>query len=430
MIAVVLLLTFIGDAAELRAQEAERPAATRQELLRLERERKRGRVRPPEQSRIEEQLVKLDKAETPTIADWNWKGAYPRVAWPSRGSGAALGVRYWQPDFVGPVDAAGAAFYSWRSYQHYDIQLGILPHTGRQIPGRSWKGEDVYELGDTRLRFGHIPLYATFRYRYLPEEDFYGLGPDASLDQRTIYLHKETRAYLRTGVQFGPHVALSATGGFQWNELGSGRSSRHPSIETLFDDAQAPGLDDPPDYLRLGVQAFLDLRDEPGNPHRGLMVGALFERFDQRGDNAASFDRLGVDVRGFIPLGSPQRVLALRSAVLVDEPESGGRVPFFMQQSLGGSHTLRGFDSFRFRGEKILLLQAEYRWEPVAFWELLVFTDAGTVSEAASKLELSALEWDYGFGTRFKTYRDVVLRLEIAFSQETTRYFIRGSSSF
>ncbi|HXV63815.1 MAG TPA: BamA/TamA family outer membrane protein [Vicinamibacteria bacterium] len=427
----MLLLTIVGLVTATQAQAPESPqATTRQELLRLARERKRNEVRPPEQSQVEKQFLKLDKAETPTIADWNWNGFYPRVAWPSRGSGAALGVRYWEPDFLGPVDAAGAAFYSWRGYQHYDVQFGLMPHIGRQIPGRSWKGDDVYELGDRRPRMGNIPLYATFRYRYLPEEDFYGIGPDASLENRTSYLQKETRFYLRTGVQLGRNVALGATGGLQWNELDSGRSTRYPSIETLFDDTEAPRLDDAPDYVRYGGQVFVDLRDEPGNPHRGLMVGASLERFDDREDGPGDFERFGIDVRGFLPLGSRQRVLALRSAVNIDRPETGARVPFFMQQSLGGSHTLRGFDSFRFRGEKLLLMQAEYRWEPVAFWELLVFSDAGTVSQATSELDLSTLEWDYGFGTRFKSYRDVVIRLEIAFSRETTRYYVRGSSSF
>ncbi len=77
-----------------------------------------------------------------------------------------------------------------------------------------------------------------------------------------------------------------------------------------------------------------------------------------------------------------------------------------------------------------MLYQAEYRWEPLNFWELSVFTDTGTVSESDSKLSFSTLEWDWGFGTRFKTYRDVVLRLEIAFSRETTRYLFRGSAAF
>ena len=71
-----------------------------------------------------------------------------------------------------------------------------------------------------------------------------------------------------------------------------------------------------------------------------------------------------------------------------------------MQQSLGGSHTLRGFDSFRWRGEKVMLYQAEYRWEPLNFWELSVFTDTGTVSESDSKLSFSTLEWDWDSGRR------------------------------
>ena len=142
----------------------------------------------------------------------------------------------------------------------------------------------------------------------------------------------------------------------------------------------------------------------------------------------APADRIGFDARAFLPLGSPQRVLAVRAALLGDHAAEADRVPFFMQESLGGSHTLRGFDSFRFRGERLELYQIEYRWEPAAFWELAVFTEAGTAAREGEGF--GDLHWDYGFGTRFKTYRDVLLRFEIAFSSETTRYYIRSSTSF
>ncbi len=158
------------------------------------------------------------------------------------------------------------------------------------------------------------------------------------------------------------------------------------------------------------------------------MLAVVGERFLDKTEESFSFDRLGFDARGFLPLGSPQRVLALRAAYLEDHAADGNLVPFFMQESLGGSHTLRGFDSFRFRGERVELFQIEYRWEPTAFWELAVFTDAGNA--AGEDENLSDLHWDYGFGMRFKTYRDVLLRFEIAFSNETTRYYIRSSTSF
>jgi hypothetical protein len=404
------------------------PATSRQELWRRLREAKRDRVEPYEMNRIEEQFLRMDKAETPTIADWNWKGFYPRVSWPSRGSGAAIGTRYWQPDLLGPIDLAGAAFYSWRHYQHYDVQFGLLPHRGEQIPARSWKGDDLYEIGDAKPGFPRFPLYVTFRYRYLPEEDFFGLGPGSRQDTRVSYLQKETRVYLRTGFQLTKHFAWMVEGGYQKNSLGPSRTTVFPSVEELFDDERAPSLEGAPDYARAGTQLFFDFRDEPGNPHKGFMLALLGERFSDRARSKFSFERLGFDARGYLPLGTPIRVLALRAAFLSDQPDANNRVPFFMQESLGGSHTLRGFDSFRWRAEKIALYQAEYRWEPTSFWELSVFADAGSVARAGTSF--SKLEWDYGFGMRFKSYRDVVLRLEIAFSRETTRYYIRSSAAF
>lgn len=421
---LVLLLT----AAAAAALESEEPPNTREGVLRRQREEKRRTVSPYKPNRIEEQFLRIDKAENPTIVDLNWKGFYPRVAWPSRGSGIALGGRYWQPDFWGPLDAAGAAFYSLYGYQHYDIQFGLIPHKGNQIPQRSWRGDDLYEIGDVKPGFPRFPLFATFRYRYLPQEDFYGLGREASLENRSTYLQEETRAYLRTGLQITKNFAWIVEGGYQWNSLGPGTSSSYPTTGSRFDDSRAPGLAGAPDYVRLSTQLFLDFRDEPGNPHRGFMLAIMGERFLDRSRDRFSFDRIGFDARGFLPLGSPQRVLALRAAVLGDHTDPGQRVPFFMQESLGGSHTLRGFDSFRFRGERVELYQIEYRWEPTTFWELAAFTDGGTATHEGSSF--GDLHWDYGFGMRFKTYRDVLLRFEIAFSDETTRYYIRSSTSF
>ncbi len=226
MIPLLLLL-----AAGAGAQQTDE-SPTREEALRREREEKRKTAHPYRPNRVEEQFLRLDKAENPTIVDLNWKGFYPRVAWPSRGSGVALGGRYWQKDFLGPLDAAGAAFYSYRRYQHYDVQFGLMPHKGNEIPQRSWRGDDLYEIGDVKPGFPRFPFYATFRYRDLPQEDFYGLGEDASPDDRTTFRQEETRAYLRTGLQFTRHLAWIVEGGYQWNTLGPGTSSSLPTTQS------------------------------------------------------------------------------------------------------------------------------------------------------------------------------------------------------
>ena len=238
------------------------------------------------------------------------------------------------------------------------------------------------------------------------------------------------RIYLTTGWQFNRNFVWIVNAGYDQNEIRFGKSNATPSTHELFDDPNAPGLANALDYIRFGTQLFLDHRDEPGNPHDGFMAAFSFDRFDDRNETAFDFNRYGLDVRSYMPLGSPQRVLALRAGIQINEANDGNHVPFFMQPSLGGSHTLRGFDSFRRRGERVMLYQEEYRWEATTFWDLNAFIDTGAVSGPDENLSFSNLQWDWGFGTRFKTYRDIVLRLEVAFSDETTRYYFRGSTSF
>ena len=244
---------------------------TRQELLRAQREEKRAHIEPYKLNRVEEQMLRFDKAETPTVADWSWKGFYPRIAWPARGSGAALGLRYWQRDFWGRIDAAGAAFYSLKSYQHYDVQLGLIPHVGRRIPQKSWRGDDCPTSSRARSpAFSRIPFYLTLRYRYLPQEDFYGLGPDSELENRTVYLQEEGCLYFTTGYQFTSHFVWLLNGGYQRNEIRAGKSSTVPSTEEVFDHTTAPGLTNHPNYLRWGTQVAPRSPGRARKPSQGI----------------------------------------------------------------------------------------------------------------------------------------------------------------
>ena len=160
------------------------------------------------------------------------------------------------------------------------------------------------------------------------------------------------------------------------------------------------------------------------------MLGVAFSNFNDRGSEAYRFDRFAADARLFVPLGSVQRVLALRALTIFDQTPPNNRVPFYLQESLGSSHTLRGYDSFRFRGEDLVLLQAEYRWEAAPLIEFAFFTDGGTVSPIGTGAELESLRWDYGYGVRFKNWKAVLFRFDHAFGDETSRILVRVSSAF
>ena len=417
------------------AQEPARapaPETRAEEWLRLRRE-KAARPRPPQPGFLERQLLAIERAERPSVLDFNVGGVYPRITNIASGSETAFGARFWRPD-VGKarVDVHASAFHSVRGYEFYDLQFGRLPHRGTHFPPRSTRGDDVYELGDlAALDAGQLSLYGSVRYRHFPQTAFFGLGGDTRLEDASNFLHQDALYEVVAGYQ-GRRRGLAANvrAGFLQAFVGPGTHETLPTLRARFDDASAPGLDRQPDFVHLAASAIFDGRDRPGNPHKGGMIALAAARFDERGGDAFTFNRFAADGRAFLPLGSPQRVLALRALASTDRPASGARVPFYLQEALGGSRTLRGYGSFRYRGEKILLLQAEYRWETWPALEFAFFGDAGRAFAADEDFAARGLETDYGIGVRLKTHDSVIARFDVARGGEDTRFLFRLGPSF
>jgi hypothetical protein len=411
-------------------QAAEEPSTRAGEWQRLRREKAEKPPVPYRPTFLERQILAFEKAERPSLLNLNYKGFFPTIASISSGSQLGAGLRFWQPHLRGTglsLHASGAL--SLGGYELYDLQLGRIPHLEGQRPTRSTRGDDVYELGSlARPGASHLVLYGSLRYRHNPQERYFGLGPDASLEGRSNYLLHEGSYELVGGYQFNAHVVATARVGFFQPGLGPGTHDDLPTVEEGFDDTTAPGLSQQPDYTRLAGLVLVDRRDQPFNPHRGFMLAASVMKFDTRDGRANDFTRLALDARSYLSLGSPQRVLALRALASRDEPAGGARVPFYLQEALSNSHTLRGFETFRFRGEKLLSLQAEYRWEAVPALELAVFADGGTVARAGEAF--GELEAGYGAGLRVKTHRDTLVRFDAAWSREGHHLYLRFSPSF
>jgi hypothetical protein len=338
----------------------------------------------------------------------------------------------WRPDVGGSeVDIHGSAFFSIDGFEYYDLQAGLLPHRGKRFPMRSTKGDDVYELGDiSRHGFSRLTLYTSLRYRHFPETAFFGLGSGTRPQDRTSYLHQDATYDLVAGYQIRRHIAASVRGGLLQAFVGRGTDDAVPATQDRFDDRQAPGLSVQPDFVHLTGSLIVDYRDEPGNPRRGGMLAVSASRYADGDGDRFGFRRLAADGRGFLPLGSPQRVLAVRVYASADHASPGNRVPFYLQESLGGSHTLRAFPTYRLRGERLLLLQAEYRWEAWPALELAAFVDAGKVAAAGQSLGDADFAADWGFGLRLKTFERVLFRLDWATADENSRVLARFGSSF
>jgi len=307
----------------------------------------------------------------------------------------------------------------------------LVPHKGQHLPRVAWGTSAPFPLSDLE-KTAAMPgfnIYASARYRDFPREDFYGVGSTSLALNRSDYR-------LQDGLYEGivrfrvSRVSLMARAGLLQTSIHPGADPAFPDIGISNDETTAPGLFRGQDFTHLSLGAWLELRDDPGNPHAGVSLGVAFSRFDDRLGNAYQFNRTLVDAREYISLGSNRHVVALRQVTSLEEPDAGSRVPFYMQSALGGSSFLRGYPSFRFRDEKLLALAGEYRFELRPKIELALIYETGKVFPTMQELGLRNLLHSYGGGIRLKTLREVRLRVDVMHSTEGTRLDVKFGPSF
>ena len=384
-----ITIGLLSVAAPTLAQEP----LTRADALRLEREAKAAHLAPPESSRAERLLIWLENGRFLERILSEPVGLHPVLGSVTSGGGFAVGPGYRRPGLFGghaDLTLTAATSASLRRYWLIDTRL-TLP---RLAGGRAFA-----DVGAQRYDF--------------PSEEFFGIGADSRPEDDVTYGLKNLVVSGGGGVR--PHPLLSVAGRIEWMtpRISGGREDR--SIQEVFDDQSAPGLERQPDFLRYTVSAEVNYRQPLGNPRRGGRYFVAYSRANDLDLDAYSFSRVDVDLQQYIPLLSDRRVLALRMVTSASTPTDQHRVPFYFQHTLGGPEDLRGFDRFRFRDDSLLLLQAEYRWEIFAAVDGAIFYDAGDVAARAGDLDLGDLKSDYGIGFRFGTSNGVFLRVEGAF---------------
>lgn len=402
VVGIVLVLAFASSTA---AQDT----ATRANELRKRREEKATQLTPHKPGKLERWLLKIENDKILEGLITPGEGFFPRIGTFHSGGGFGVGPGYRNRNLVG----AGSVFTAWGavSFKKY------------------WMAEAELEL--PRVAGGRAFAEVHGRYRNLPQEDFFGLGPDSKRPNRVSFLLRDTQVGGSGGVRVTPWLAAGAGLDYLAPSVGRGRDPRFRSVEDRFTDREAPGLARQPDFLSVRTFVDLNYREPVGNPRSGGRYQVSYERFADLDLDRYSFGRLDVDLEQYLPFLEQRRVLALRALVSLSDIEAGHDVPFYLQRTLGGSHTLRGFRNYRFRDRHLLLFQAEYRFEVFPALDAALFYDAGKVATDRRDLRLNDLESDYGFGFRFGTAYGVFLRVDVAFgSRDGKHFFLRWSHVF
>ena len=283
-----------------------------------------------------------------------------------------------------------------------------------------------------------LNIYA--RNRSLPEMMFYGLGPNTTMNNSVRFSERDTSAGIEITAPF-PEVSWLSTGGKiegLWPSIGGVAANNVISIQQAYTEQTAPGLVSQPPL----VHELIFLR-----PHKrflerfALDYNFGYSFFQDTNAGHYSFRRFEATLdHRFYPEKRKhggvieQNYLSVRWRYSVSDTGSKNAIPFYLQETIGGSDidnqpSLRAFRDYRFRGPDLLTVQAEYDRKICATCAvckegiihtvcshlgLIVDYDAGEVAMQRSDLDFSSMRQSFGGGLAFYLGKDVIFRTAVA----------------
>jgi len=378
-------------------------AQSRTELIQSARTEKEAHLTPWAPTEAERVVVKVQKSLPYRLITGEANGLGVSFGNMVPGSGFAIGPTYTKP------------LWSDKLLLRLDARVAVNESYGGRV-----------EVTVPRLFSGRAFVTFSGQHRNISEMPYYGPGPDSSKTGRSNYRLEDTNVELRPGVRVFKGLNAGLIGSYLAVNTGPGHATRYISTEEQFSPSAAPGLDRQTNFWRGGGFVEYDWRDQAAYPASGGKYSAQYARFLDRNLGAYSFGRLDLDASQHIPLFNRTRVFTLHGSSSRTFAGNGQLVPFYLQPTLGGSNTLRGYRFNRFYGDNSVMLNGEYRWFCSPAIDLAVFVDAGKVFQHREQWNFRNLESDVGFSVRFKgrTARPV-FSVDTAFSQEGFQLWFR-----
>jgi len=217
-----------------------------------------------------------------------------------------------------------------------------------------------------------------------------------------------------------------------------------------FTDAEKGGVFDTGNYVGkeggqlalVGYEAIYDTRDYENYTTKGSYLRAIgwtnFAYSDWH------YTIITVDGRHFIPINKTQS-LGMQA---VFQTTQGADIPFYALSGLGGSSYLRGYYSWRYSDQNLLVAQAEYKWRPWGNTRDKGFVSASRIITAAfvgtgtvfpnGGFNLKDFFPSYGGGIRymFDPLARLTLRLDVAIGNKrpnedrSTGFYISFNEAF
>ena len=360
----------------------------------------------------------------------NTNGISPKIGSIVSGSGIAFGVGLRADRFFGrhSTNQEFQAMWSFRGYQRYEALIGSIEHRRRAVGLRAADENVTGLFADRESKAPGNAAYLAVAYRRSPQLDYFALdGPKLPPADFAV-----TGTSFDGVIQWQPteNVGLAMRAGLLNLALGPGTRESTPNIETRLKAEEALLMLRQPRYLTAGIAAVADTRNNSRAPTSGRFLGLAVWRFVPLDAEAESFTRLAADWRTYRSIGSDRHVAAIRLLASTDTSAARSSTPVYLLYWLGGSNSLRGFPSYRFRGSALAHLSIEYRWRAARRVEIAPFIDVGAVAARLSQISRAPFKVSPGIGVRIRNDDRILFRVDWARGSEGHRVLFSLSPAF
>ena len=332
-------------------------------------------------------------------------GLYTELSNLPTGSGwisAGPGYRHWLLHDRMFID--GSAAISWRAYKMAQARF--------ELP---------------RLARSRVAVGTHVRWQDLTQVTYFGEGPDSLEDNRSEYRLKSTNISAYVTVRARPWLAFGGRVG--WLDRPSvlppaGAFQRgHPASEDVFSGDPVFTTSPQPSFAYREASVTVDTRNHAGHPTTGGLYRTALTVFTDQDDGMFSVRRTEAEAAHFIPISRSRVTLALHGWLAVSDTSDGGWVPFYLEPSLGGHNTVRGYIDYRFHDRNSLAANVETRFAVFTHLDAAVFVDAGNVAARFSDLNLD--KRSYGVGWRLHSRESTLARFDMARGAEGWKFLFR-----
>lgn len=257
---------------------------------------------------------------------------------------------------------------------------------------------------------------------------FYGFGNRSQEDNETSYTSRilAIRGYL--GYKFTDYLELSWQERLNTTSLSDHHLASLPPTVELFPEVMETRRTT---TFAHRLSLSYDTRDLPDTPTCGVLARLFGETAAKALGSDSSFDRLGLEFKGFQPLDENRRFITairLQGEFLLREEDT----PFYEWPFLGGFYTNRGYGEWRFIDRNMIAFTLEQRIEVfrlnhfgvTSHWEVAPFLDVGKVFPTVGKFNLRHLKPVGGIALRATVRPQVVGHIDVGVGREGSAVFM------